>query len=84
MKIIVIAIIVTIAATCYIAYLYLASKAEVTSSPREEMFICDKHGAFRKNQLFKFLDDEWCPLCVNEKIKMPLDSSVDWRKFKNS
>lgn len=61
----------------YIAYVYLRAKLEVKAAPREDMFMCDKHGAFRKRHLIKFLDMEYCPLCFDEKMQQPLDSTID-------
>lgn len=66
----------------YCAYVYAEAKLEVQAQPREPMYECAKHGVFRAKHLIEFLKDEneqpykWCPLCFNEKIHQPLDSTV--------
>ena len=65
-------------AAIYFAIVATEAKLEVESSPREPMYECEKHGVFRKSALVTFLDTEWCPFCVSDKIKMPLDSTVNF------
>ena len=66
----------------YALYVFLESKLEVSSSPREPMYECEKHGIFRKDHTIKFLENEdgtpmeWCPFCFDEKIHGKLDESV--------
>lgn len=69
-------IVLLASAIVYIGFIYLEAKMEVKAAPREPMFECQKHGIFRKKHLIKFLDTEWCPMCIDERIKLPLDSSV--------
>lgn len=61
----------------YASFTYAEAKLEVESQPREPMFECLKHGLIRKIHLVTFLDQEMCPYCFDERIHMPLDSSVD-------
>jgi hypothetical protein len=70
-------------ALLYLLFLIIESKLEVKSSPREPMYECPKHGLFRAKHLIEFMKNEetgephkWCPMCINEKIKVPLDSTV--------
>ena len=63
----------------YFLYVYVEAKLEVKASPREEMFMCDVHGAFRKKHVIKFLDYEMCPRCFDQKLKMPLDSTIEFK-----
>jgi hypothetical protein len=67
----------------YYGICYLLAYLEVRAAPREPMVECQKHGLFRKKHLVTFLDTEWCPRCVHEKIQVPLDSTVDFKEILN-
>lgn len=53
---------------CYFAIIWLEAYIEVKGQPREEMFLCDKHGAISKRHLIKFMDFDYCPMCFHEKL----------------
>lgn len=53
----------------YIGYLILGAFLSVKTAPREEMFICDKHGPLRKQHVISFAGIESCPICFHERMK---------------
>lgn len=69
-------VIVGLVVVAYFAMTYAEASLEVKAQPREPMHECTKHGLFRKKHLIKFLDNEWCPRCFDERVKTELDSSV--------
>lgn len=57
----------------YLGYMYFASYARMRMAPREEMFLCDKHGPIRKKHIIRFqiaADEfiEYCPRCYHARM----------------
>ena len=52
----------------YLVYLFLSAFAEVKTSPREEMFMCQVHGPIRKQDCITFIDLPYCPICFNDRM----------------
>lgn len=47
----------------------LSGYLEHKGRPREEMYLCDKHGAFRKSHaLFITPEVPYCPQCFSERL----------------
>jgi hypothetical protein len=53
----------------YLGWCWLSARMEVKAAPREPMFECEKHGVFRRKHLVKFLDNEYCPQCIDERLQ---------------
>lgn len=46
----------------------LAAWLLVRSAPREEMFLCPKHGPMRQTHTIEFMGTPYCPLCWHERM----------------
>jgi len=64
---------VVVSVGLYFLYVWFDVYAKVKMAPREEMFMCDKHGPIRKKHIIKFQigpDDyvDYCPSCYHQKM----------------
>jgi hypothetical protein len=64
---------VVLFAALYCAYVLFSAWYEVRNAPRAPMFLCNKHGAIRKEHLIHFQSsqDTWidyCPICFHERL----------------
>jgi len=58
----------------YILYLWVDAIVRVKMTPREAMFVCDKHGAIRQKHIIKFQIGpneyvDYCPRCFHERLQ---------------
>lgn len=56
----------------YLSYVIMVAKDKVSSAPREDMYMCDKHGPIAKKHILKLegyteVPIEYCPICWQEK-----------------
>jgi hypothetical protein len=52
----------------YVVITILMAWLEVKGQPKEEMFLCEKHGPIRKVHCITFLDTLYCPRCFHERL----------------
>lgn len=58
----------------YGIYLYLDASTDVKNAPRDDMYVCDRHGPFPRKYVMKLdagLQDpvDYCPFCFEDKMK---------------
>jgi hypothetical protein len=53
----------------YLAYICLEAWTEVKALPREEMFLCHKHGPIKQEGTIDFFGQKACGLCFHEKLQ---------------
>jgi hypothetical protein len=53
----------------YIGYIYLEAWVITRAQPREEGFMCDKHGLMQKRYTISFAGVAYCAICFHEKLE---------------
>lgn len=52
----------------WLIWLALGAWLTVKTSPREDMYLCPKHGPLRKKNVISFGGLDSCPLCFHERM----------------
>ena len=73
MKVLHLLLLFALFAVLYMVYIVFAAWWEVRRSPREPMFMCDRHGPIRKEHLIHFQSSpktwvDYCPICFHERL----------------
>lgn len=58
----------------YLGFCSYVAKASVSTAPRDDMFLCEKHGPIAKRHLFQLSGYtekpiSMCPICYDDKMK---------------